>query len=184
MQRWELVVQRREQQVNATGRCRTVGSYQVYHDGIAVDGLSGTTAEPPGPGDNTIRGKNRRCIEAGSYPLMTSDGPRYLTWGYREDPALRAGMPGLRLGETGDRTDILIHPGKNAFLSSTGCINLCVRLPDSRERINYAGSRRRVISLIDDLKGFVGAGFPPRNGQPIDCAWVTIEDASGVAETC
>jgi hypothetical protein len=65
-------------------------------------------------------------------------------------------MPGLELRKTGNRTDILIHPGKDEFLSSIGCINLCTSLPDEDEGIDYPGSRQRVIALIEDMKGFLG----------------------------
>ena len=66
-------------------------------------------------------------------------------------------MPGVELRKTGNRTDIIIHPGKNAFLSSIGCINPCTSLPDADENIDYAGSRRRVIALIEDMKKFLGS---------------------------
>jgi hypothetical protein len=156
---------------------RTVGSYQVFHgsDAAVGDRLSGTTAEARGPGSNSAAAKRKRCIAQGRYGLMTTDGPTYMTWNYRSDETIRAVMPGLELVGTGVRGDILVHPGKNAFLSSVGCINLCTRLPDAAERIDYPGSRGRVIALIEDLKGFLGDRFPDRNGRAIPNAFVVIE---------
>jgi hypothetical protein len=79
-----------------------------------------------------------------------------VTSGYRKDLQVKAKMPGLELRKTGKRTDILIHPGKNEFLSSIGCINLCTSLPNAKEDIDYSDSRRRVIAVIEDMKQFLG----------------------------
>jgi hypothetical protein len=141
-------------------------------DGRQVD-LFGTTAEAPGPGDNGRSGKDRKRIEAGRYPLATWGGDDYVTYGYRESAALVKPMPGLHVLETRARTEILIHPGKNAFLSAIGCINLCTRLDRADERIDYSGSRRRVIALVRDMAAFV-EGFPERNNRLIPNASVLI----------
>jgi hypothetical protein len=172
---WEIRIQRLREQTRGI-RTRTVGAYQVYRDGApAIEGLlSGTTAEALGPGGNDISAKDKRRIAAGTYTLRTTDGPDYMTYGYRPDKLIRPAMPGIELAGTGARRDILIHPGKNAFLSSIGCINLCSRLPTPGERIDYVGSRRRVIALIDDMKHFLGNAFPQKNGRAIPNASVVI----------
>jgi hypothetical protein len=173
---WEvLVVRSHTQQRASDGKIRTVGSYRVYRDGAEVDGLSGVTAEAKGPGDNSEADNGRR-IEAGRYPLWTQAGGDYVTIGYTPSLTVGAGpKPGLELKETGERTEILIHPGKNAFLSSSGCINLCTSLPNPEEIISYEGSRRRVLALIDDLRAYAGAVFPTENGRRIPNAWAVID---------
>jgi len=183
---WEILVTRRMVQTRGAAT-RTVGTYQVHHDGrpapdILVGGvavpLSGTTAEPRGPGQNkrpATRHSPSRILP-GRYPMRTSGGPLYVTNGYRADLQIRQAMPGLELGGTGRRTDILIHPGKNEFISSIGCINPCTRLPDAAEDIDYAGSRRRVIALIEDMRRFFG-GIPGTGDRPIANAWTVIDEA-------
>jgi hypothetical protein len=163
-QGWELHVQRVREQISTT-KTRTVGSYRVYHNGspatnIAVGGVNvplfGTTAESRGPGQNEhpATNSNPSRIRAGRYPLKTSGGPTYVTNNYRPDNQIMPQMPGVELRRTGSRTDIIIHPGKDEFLSSIGCINLCKSLPDADELIDYIGSRMRVIALIEDMKAF------------------------------
>lgn len=166
---WEILISRTGLQTRGT-RTRTVGTYQVYHDGqpaapIQVGEflvqLSGTTAEACNPSQNDAPANEAHPsrILPKRYRLQTSGGPMYKTIGYRNDLQIAESMPGIELlrADTGNRTDILIHPGKNAFLSSIGCINLCTRLPDGNENIDYPGSRRRVIALIDDMRRFLGA---------------------------
>ena len=60
-QGWEIQVRREREQTRGT-KTRTVGSYQVFHDGAAasairIEGrdvpLSGTCAESRGPSQNT-----------------------------------------------------------------------------------------------------------------------------------
>jgi hypothetical protein len=80
----------------------------------------------------------------------------------------------LELQDTGDRREILVHPG-HGFLSSVGCINPCTSLPNSAELINYAGSRRRVIDLIENMKALIGKKFPKTNGKAIPGAYVVID---------
>lgn len=193
MPKWEIRIEREAVQKKG-GKTRTVGSYQVYHDGakaagsIEVDGvdvpLSGTTAESPGPSQNAKRADEGfpTRIVARAYAMQTAGGPEYVTNGYRPDLKIERGMPGLELTGTDRRTDILIHPGKDAFLSSVGCINLCTRLPDADELISYAGSRRRVIALIEDMRAFLG-NVPSAGDRPIPNAFVVIgEDALGQPE--
>ena len=155
-------------------RPRTVGTYQVYHDGVAVAALFGTTAECGGPSSNTVK---KVRVLPGRYPIATQDGTFYKTIGYAPNGGINVNpKPGIELLGTAPRSEILIHPGKNSFLSAIGCINLCTRLPNANERIDYPGSRRRVIALIDDLKSYLGASFPSRDGRPIPRAHVVIEE--------
>ena len=168
---WEILISRLEVQRRGDRR-RTIGTYQVFHDGGPVAALSGVTAESPGPGSNEIK---KRRIEPGRYALATQDGGKYCTIGYTlnaNHTALR--RPGIELLGTAPRSEILIHPGIG-FLASVGCINLATRLPNADEPISFAGSRRRVIALIDDLAAFLGASFPTRNGRPIPRAHAVIE---------
>ena len=173
---WELLIKRHSTQTRATGkvRVRTIGTYQVFHDGQAVAALSGVTAESRGPGDNSVAKTGKR-IEAGTYPLATQDGTKYDTIGYVQNESTGARpKPGIELKRTGARAEILIHPGQG-FLASTGCINLATNLPNADVPITYASSRKRVIALIDDMKQFLGAGFPTQNSKPIANAFVVIE---------
>lgn len=185
--RWEFRLTRKTVQTRGT-KSRTVGEYQVFHNGnpappIEIDGrvvqLSGTTAEaaPPSQNETPATQQNPSRILARSYPLAMSDGPSYMTRGYRTDLEIKDPMPGLELRDTGNRTAILIHPGKNAFLSSIGCINLCTSLRDGNENIDYPGSRRRVIALIEDIKKFLGP-LPASASEEIAHAFVTIKEAS------
>lgn len=172
MPRWEIRIARQSTQRRASdGKVRTVGTYQVFHDGSPVPGLSGMTAESRGPGSNTVRG---RRIEPGTYALAMQDGGKYATIGFTSNPnpaALR--RPGVELTGTGTRSEILIHPGIG-FLASIGCINLCKSLPDAGEPISFAGSRKRVIEVIDDMKTFLGTSFPSRDGRAIPNAFAVI----------
>jgi hypothetical protein len=169
---WEILIERKSVQKRGS-RARTVGTYQVFHDGAAT-ALSGMTAESRGPGDNKVA-QNGKRVEAGRYPLATQDGTKYDTYGYQmsDNPRLKP-KPGIELKNTAKRAEILIHPGIG-FLASIGCINLCTNLPDADEPISYPGSRKRVIALIEDMKSFLGAGFPPKNGMPIPNAFAVIE---------
>lgn len=188
-QGWELHIQRVREHMRG-GKTRTVGAYRVFHDGAPagariVDGVAvamfGTTAESKGPGQNDVPATdaNPSRILAGRYPLKTSGGPRYVTTGYRTDVVIDQPMPGIELRKTGNRSAILIHPGKNAFLSSIGCINPCTDLPDKDEDIDYPGSRRRVIAMIDDLREFLG-GLPEDGDVAILNAFVVIDGEPGV----
>jgi murein DD-endopeptidase MepM/ murein hydrolase activator NlpD len=184
---WEILISRTAtQRRSSDGRVRTVGTYHVFHDGAEATGtiqvggrevpLFGTAAESPGPSQNARRadeGFPTRILAKG-YTMRASGGPTYVTSGFRQDLEIAPGMPGLELTDTGRRTDILIHPGKNEFLSSVGCINLCTSLPNADETIDYPGSRRRVIALIEDMKAFLG-GLPGPD-QPIPNAFVVVDE--------
>lgn len=174
---WEIHIKRTVEQVRKSdGKRRTVGSYQVYHDGTPQTGagLSGTVAETRGPGANRPVGNGRR-IQEGRYPLFTQDGEKYVTLDYQESNATNARpKPGLLVEETGDRIGIVIHPGQG-FLSSVGCFNPCTSLPNPEEPIDYVGSRKRVIAIIEDLKRWAGTKFPKENGNRIPKAWIVIE---------
>lgn len=173
---WEFHIVRSKEQARASdGKRRTVGTYTVFHNGVAQNGdLSGAVAETRGPGDNKKAGNNRR-VEAGRYRLFTQAGSKYVTLNYDKSGASNATpKPGLELMDTGKRQEILIHPGRG-FLSSVGCINPCTSLPKASEPITYSSSRRRTISIIDDLRSFLGDRFPTRNGKAIPNAFVVID---------
>jgi hypothetical protein len=174
-QGWEFHVERTDVQYRVSdGKPRTVGTYQVYHDGTAVQGLTGTTAESRGPGNNAVA-RNGCRVEAGRYPLATQAGTKYKTHDYTSNPNQAAlPRPGLELRDTGNRSEILIHPGLG-FLASIGCINLCEQLPSATDLISFADSRTRVIAIIDDLRNFLGAAFPSNNGLPIPNAFAVID---------
>lgn len=172
---WEFHIVRKSEQARGERR-RTVGTYQVFHDGVpqsAVE-LSGTIAETKGPGDNKKENNGRR-VEARTYPISTQDGAHYKTFKHAdsEDPDVTP-KPGIELNKTNKRTEILIHPGVG-FLSSVGCINPCKELPNAQEDISFRGSRRRVIAIIEDMKAFLGSDFPKKNGFPIPRAHVVID---------
>jgi hypothetical protein len=174
---WEFyIVRTYEQRRPSDGKIRTVGTYEVFHDGIKQTGagLSGTVAETRGPGDNS-KPKNNRRIEEGRYPLFTQAGTKYVTLHYKNSQSKSAQpKPGIELGDTAPRSEILIHPGQG-FLSSIGCINPCTFLPDASEMIDFVGSRNRVIAIINDLVAYVGNTFPAKNGKRIPNAVVVIE---------
>lgn len=183
MPKWEIRIERKLEQT--FGKTRTVGTYQVYHDGEKATGtirvgekdvpLFGTTAEAPGPSQNDKTDEEGfpTRIVAKTYPMQTSGGPTYVTHGYRQDEAIVKKMPGLELTDTGRRSAILIHPGKDEFRSTVGCINLCTHLDTPQEIISYKGSRRRVIALIEDMEQFLG-NLPTAGDKPIPNAFVVI----------
>jgi hypothetical protein len=170
---WELLITRLRED-NRDGRRRTVGQYQVFHDGAAVASLSGMCAETRGPGDNSKPGNNRR-IEAGRYPLRTQAGNKYVTIGFKQSTsATIIPRPGLDVDNTNKRVGILIHPGRG-FLSSIGCINPANSLARSKVDIDFVDSRARVIAMIEDMKTFLGSSFPTKNGRSIPKAFLIIE---------
>ena len=156
---WEIHIVRKSQQIRGEQR-RTVGTYQVFHDGVAQGGadMKGMVAETKGPGANQPAGNGRR-IRAGRYPISTQDGTNYKTFKYVEsdDPDVTP-KPGLELNKTGKRSEILIHPGAG-FIKSVGCINLCMSLPNASEDISYKGSRRRVIASDRRFEGVSRRGI-------------------------
>lgn len=185
MPTWEIrIVRRLEQDDPASNSVRTVGSYQVWWGGAPVPSitlvgeqvpLAGTTAEARGPGSNAREAIDKRCIAPGRYQLGTWDGASYQTYDYSSNPTV-AGKPwpGIWVRGTQPRDAILIHPGKDEFLSSTGCINLCMHLDTPGEPITYRGSRRRVIALIELMKQCLGPAFPAQSNRAIADAWVVI----------
>lgn len=174
---WEFHIVRKSEQKRASdGKRRTVGTYQIFHNGVKQTGagLSGTVAETRGPGANRPAGNNRR-VEEGRYPIFTQDGSKYVTIGYKDSESTTAKpKPGIELKETGQRQEILIHPGQG-FLSSVGCINPCTSLANAGVMIDFIPSRKRVIAIINDLKAFAGTGFPTRNGKKIPNAFVVVD---------
>lgn len=175
---WEMHIVRKSVQTRSVGatRVRTVGTYQVFHDGVPQTGagLSGTVAESRGPGDNKVAG-NKRRIEPGIYPISTQDGAKYKTFGFKDSEATNVvPKPGIELNKTGKRSEILIHPGQG-FLASIGCINPCTSLKNGSVTIDYAPSRKRVIQIIEDLKSFLGSDFPTKNGKKIPRAQIVID---------
>lgn len=174
-QGWEIHINRQTTQRRASdGKVRTIGKYQVFHNGQPVSGLSGVTAESRGPGNNSVA-QNGKRVEAGTYPLWTQDGTKYDTIGYVQNESTGARpKPGIELKGTGARGEILIHPGQG-FLASIGCINLATSLPNAGVSISYKGSRKRVIALIDDMKQFLGGSFPSQNSKKIPNASAVID---------
>lgn len=174
---WEFHIVRKSEQKRASdGKRRTVGTYQIFHNGVKQTGagLSGTVAETRGPGANRPAGNNRR-VEEGRYPVFTQDGSKYVTIGYKDSESITAKpKPGIELKETGQRQEILIHPGQG-FLASIGCINPCTSLANADVTIDFIPSRKRVIAIINDLKAFAGVGFPTKNGKKIPNAFVVVD---------
>ncbi len=176
---WEIHFLRTSMQTNpANGRKRTVGSYQVFLDGVIQTGddLSGAFAERPGPGNNGQTGKQQGLrVEAGRYPLFTQAGTKYKTLGFADSNMINVlPRPGVELKDTGVRSEILFHPGIG-FLASIGCLNLCAALADGSVGITYTSSRRRVISVIEHMKASLGNRFPTTNGKPIIDAFAVID---------
>src|SRR5262245_390700 len=69
---WELLI-KRERQDKRNGKTRTVGKYQVFHDGLRLFRVYRAPLLSH-PGQATIPGGNRRRVEAGKYPLRTQAG--------------------------------------------------------------------------------------------------------------
>jgi hypothetical protein len=181
---WELRINRlRQEKRKGKAFARTVSSYQVFHNGSAVAGLSGFFVERQGPGDNTKTGvTEHRRIAAGRYPLETHSGDvvpgtnvvKYKTIGYsNSDQTTGYPRASIGVGNTGARLGILIHPGQD-YCWSIGCFNPGTNLKNADDKINYKESRTMVIALIDDMKGFFGTSFPKSNNQPIAGATVVI----------
>src|SRR5882672_1312035 len=177
---WSFFVQRlREERRDGEGFNRTIGTYQVLHNGIPIPGLSGTTVERQGPGDNGTIGKSEhRCIAAATYPINSHSTAKYKTVGYK-----RSGQhprPALEIGQTDKREGILIHPA-DGYGSTIGCINLASALADADADIEFSDSFQRVIDTIDDLARFSGGSLPRADGVPIAGAQLVIRDAPAVA---
>ena len=172
---WTFKVQRlREEKREGEGFKRTVGTYQVYHQGVAVAGLSGMTVERQGPGDNTLVGKREhRCIAAATYPLNSHATDNYRTVGYKSSGAHP--RPAIEVGDTDKRDGILIHPA-DGYGSTIGCINLAGALEDEDADIEFSDSFRRVVDVINDLKRFLGGVIPAGDGEPLANCSLIVQD--------
>jgi hypothetical protein len=181
---WELRVNRLRQERRKTkGFPRTVSSYRVFHNGVAVAGLTGLVVERQGPGDNTKTGTSQhRRIAAGRYPLETHSGanapgtttPKYRTIGYSEsDRTGGYSRPCIGVADTGFREGILIHPAQD-YCWSIGCLNPGNNLNGPNDAIDYKQSRLMVTALIDDMKNFLKGEFPTSNNRPITGASLVI----------
>lgn len=158
---WTLLVKRvRREKRAGEARARTVGHYTVLHDGVPVADplLSGDTVEREGPGDNGYVGKEeRRCIEAGTYPIGVQDTDNYSTVDYERNGDHP--RPAILVRDTDRRSAILVHPAAD-YGSTIGCINLGSGLANANSNLGLMDSTRRVIAVIDDLKAFLGGRFP------------------------
>lgn len=147
---------------------RTVGVYQAYFNGTKIPEISGMVCERQGPGDNGMTGQGEhQRIKAGAYPLFTHAGAseKYRTIGYTQSGAIGATpRPALRVGNTGRREGILVHPAQG-YLWSVGCLNLTSPLKTAQDNIDYADSRGRVIALIDNISKLLGDQFPRGNNE-------------------
>lgn len=175
MSGWTLLVTRlRTEQRAGQARARTIGRYQVLHNGVPATGpgMTGATIEREGPGDNGPIGKQeRRCIEAGTYPVAMHDTENYSTTSFETDGDNP--RPAIALRQTGDRTAILVHPA-NGYGSTIGCFNLGDRLDNANSDLDLMDSTRRVIAVIKDIKTFNG-GTLPAGGTIPNCR-IIVED--------
>ncbi len=174
---WVFLVQRLRQELRPGKRfSRTVGKYQIYHNGKPVAGLSGMTVERQGPGDNGLSGKRQhRCIEADAYALCIHDTDNYSTVDYEtsgEHP-----RPAIEVGGTGQRIGILIHPA-SGYGSTIGCINLADNLANANSDFTLADSTRRVVAVIEDLKSFNGGALPSDEGMTLANCHLVVRDAA------
>lgn len=169
----------RERQERRTGKGydRTVGRYQLYVEGQPVPGISGSTYERQGPGNNSTSGvSNHDRIEAGTYRLATHRGSpwgagrtsKYRTIGFTSSNADWAkSRPAIKVMDTNARTGILFHPA-NDYLSSVGCIHFSAPLGGgATANIDWHDSRQRTIDIIDHVKSVLGNRFPDENNERI-----------------
>lgn len=167
----------REEKRASKSFSRTIGEYQCYWNGTAIQGLSGQLAERGGPGDNTTAIGNAKDlrIKAGIYLLAVHRGSRYRTSGYTTNLSTTATpRPGILLKKTEERTAILIHPGGD-YVWSVGCLNPTSSLVDSKSPIDFVDSRTRVIAIIDAMKELLQGSFPTAAGATIPSAVVLID---------
>jgi hypothetical protein len=155
---------------------RTVGVYQAFLDGKAIDGVKGYCVERQGPGDNSQSGvDNHRRIQAGTYPLSTHasvDTDHYKTIGYRDPGAIgQRPWPCLGVDDTGKRSGILVHCAQGYYMS-IGCINLTDQVANASVDLVFDESRRRVIQLINAIKNTMQ--FPKDNNEPINGALLIV----------
>jgi hypothetical protein len=177
---WVFFLQRLREELRAgEGFARTVGSYQVYQNGAPVSHLAGMTVERQGPGNNGAMGKTyHTCIEAGLYPIRPHDSAKYSTLHYLQTGAHP--RPAVEIGNTGQRTEILIHPA-DRYGSTIGCINLSGPLADADSDIVLPDSIARVVAMINDLKQFHAGGLPTSADGSIKDAYLLVVDAPATA---
>lgn len=167
----------RQERRRSKAYARTVGRYACYWDGVAIPGLEGQMVERQGPGDNTTAIGNRQDlrIRSGRYPLAVQNGTKYKTFGYHTSESHTAlPRPGLLLLDTQQRSAILIHPGMD-YVWSVGCLNPGSGLVNASSGVVFTDSRRRVMSLIDEMRTRMGARFPRAGGTRIPDAAILIE---------
>ena len=176
---WEFhIVRKSEQRRASDGKRRTVGEYQIFHDGVKQEGagLSGTVAETRGSAPTnllaTIAASRK---DATPCSLRTARNMSRSATRIRRSTFAKP-KPGLELKETGQRAkrSPLSTPAK-VFSRASADINPCTSLPDAAEMIDFVPSRKRVIAIINDLKAYVGDTFPTTNGKRIPNAFVVID---------
>lgn len=174
---WVLLVERKREEFRpGMNFRRTVGHYQVYRDGVAVDGLEGTTVERQGPGDNSGVGRDQhRCIEAGTYPLRSHRTDNYRTVDFETDG--EHPRPSIEVGNTRQRTGILVHPA-SGYGSTIGCINLADTLDGPQSNFSLARSTQRVIAVIDSIKEHLGGTLPSAQGAPLAGCQLIVRDVA------
>jgi hypothetical protein len=172
---WVILVQRlRMEQRPKKTFARTVGSYQVHHEGKPVTALAGTTVERQGPGDNGPTGHaHHNRIEAGVYALLTHRTAKYATTGFKKDGGHP--RPALGVEPRGARSAVLIHPA-GEYGSTIGCINLSGPLEGPRNNIKLGDSVGRVIDVIGNLQAYAGVRFPKRVDAEIPDACLIIRE--------
>ena len=182
---WEILIKRtRQEKRKGQSFARTVSTYQVFHDGKEVDGLSGQFVERQGPGDNSPSGRtNHRRIKAGRYDLSTHSGDKdkkkkivkYKTIGYAKSGDIGAlPRPSIRFLDTDAREGILMHPG-NGYIWSIGCFNPGRDLKNAADNLKFSQSREMILAIINDLQSFLGAKFPKSNNEAIPGAAAVVE---------
>lgn len=176
---WELYVKRIQEQEFKT-RKRTLSQYKVLIDGQETK-IKGYMCEPCGPSSNDTKG-NR--IGTGKYGLSTQFG-KYVSIDFNETPIAQSGkMPSIRLLDTGNRSDILIHTAhtkiddgvSDLWLSSIGCFNPTMKIQANQE-MDFNDTWDKTIELIDSLKAFEPSVFEGEKiNQIIPNAFVIVED--------
>jgi hypothetical protein len=171
---WELRVSRKTEQTR-NGKRRLVGRYQVFHDGRPAIGLHGAIAESLGP--RATAPVTDETPEVFCAHVINDE--KYATIGYslNANPAALQ-RPGLLFVSADQQRRLLLHPARG-FCWSVGTIHLASKLDHSAFDIDFADSRARTIALIDDLRAFVGFGFPTSAGSKIPRAKIMF---SGRAE--
>jgi len=186
---WDILIERvRQERRKGQTFARTISNYQVYHDGMEVDGLAGSFVERQGPGDNSKSGKgNHGRIAAGRYRLATHSGakdPRkkkvkYQTIGYAKTADIgQLPRPAIRFLDTESRKGILIHPG-NGYIWSIGCFNPGRSLKTPTDNLKFLESRLMVIALIDDMRTYQGNKFPNSNNKEIPNTHAVVDGEPG-----